>query len=177
MGIGGRPDSELATAAGLELGALGGIRVNEYTRISDAAIWAVGDVVEVKNRVTGKWQLVPLAGPANRQGRIAATAILHHFSCSNGETPPLAFEGVLGTAVCEVFGLTVAVTGANAQNLPLETLRDRLHELPRDRDIWLVCGVGQRAYYAFRVLMQNGLQVKVLSGGMQTYQSRMQASG
>jgi rhodanese-related sulfurtransferase len=61
----------------------------------------------------------------------------------------------------------------NARNLPLETLRDRLHELPRDRDIWLVCGVGQRAYYAFRLLMQNGFQVRVLSGGMQTYRARM----
>ena len=63
----------------------------------------------------------------------------------------------------------------NAQNLPLETLRDRLEELPQDREIWLICGVGQRAYYAIRLLLQNGLQVKVLSGGMQTYQSRKRA--
>jgi rhodanese-related sulfurtransferase len=64
---------------------------------------------------------------------------------------------------------------SNAENLPLETLCDRLHELPQDREIWLICGVGQRAYYAIRLLLQNGLQVKVLSGGMQTYQARMMA--
>ncbi len=316
VGIGVRPESTLARVAGLELGALGGIRVDEYMRTSDPMIWAVGDVVEVKNRITREWQLVPLAGPANRQGRVAATAIIHHFTCSDrAAKPPLAFEGVLGTAVCEVFGLTVATTGAsekllrragmayekiylhpgdhasyfpgakpihmkllfsetdgrllgaqavgevgvarridviatammdgstvfdleelelcyapqfgaakdpvnvagmvagnylrgdlplanwselekttallvdvrsetefagghipNAQNLPLETLRDRLDELPQDRDIWLICGVGQRAYYAIRLLLQNGLQVKVLSGGMQTYQARIRAS-
>lgn len=316
VGIGVRPESTLARVADLELGALGGIRVDEYMRTSDPMIWAVGDVVEVKNRITQEWQLVPLAGPANRQGRVAATAIIHHFTCGDrAEKPPLAFGGVLGTAVCEVFGLTVATTGAsekllrragmayekiylhpgdhasyfpgakpihmkllfsetdgrilgaqavgevgvarridviatammsgstvfdledlelcyapqfgaakdpvnvagmvagnylrgdlplanwselektsallvdvrsetefagghipNAQNLPLETLRDRLHELPQDREIWLICGVGQRAYYAIRLLLQNGLQVKVLSGGMQTYQARIRAS-
>jgi NADPH-dependent 2,4-dienoyl-CoA reductase/sulfur reductase-like enzyme/rhodanese-related sulfurtransferase len=315
LGIGVRPESELAETAGLELGALRGIRVDEYMRTNDAAIWAVGDVVEVKNRVTGDWQLVPLAGPANRQGRVAATAILHHFEYGDSTPPPLKFEGVLGTAVCEVFGLTIACTGAsekalrrvamdyekvylhpghhatyfpgakpihikllfsktdgrilgaqavgelgvarridiiatvimqgaavfdleelelcyapqfgaakdpvnvagmiaanhlrgtlpladwdelaktsallvdvrseaefagghipNAHNLPLETLRDRLHELPQDREIWLVCGVGQRAYYAMRVLMQEGFRVKVLSGGMQTYKAWTRAS-
>ncbi|MDF9392994.1 MULTISPECIES: FAD-dependent oxidoreductase [Methylococcus] len=314
LGIGVRPESGLAAAAGLELGALGGIRVDEWMRTSDPAIWAVGDVVEVKNRVTGEWQLVPLAGPANRQGRVAATAILHHFACSDGTRSPLKFDGVLGTAACEVFGLTIACTGASekvlrragmdyekvylhpghhasyfpgakpihikllfsktdgrilgaqavgeidvarridviatammqeatvfdlenlelcyapqfgaakdpvnlagmiaanhlrgdlpladweelttttallldvrseaefagdhiphAQNLPLETLRERLHELPRDREIWLVCGVGQRAYYAYRLLQQKGLRVKVLSGGMQTYRARRRA--
>jgi NADPH-dependent 2,4-dienoyl-CoA reductase/sulfur reductase-like enzyme/rhodanese-related sulfurtransferase len=317
VGVGVHPESSLARAAGLELGALGGIRVDDFMLTSDASIWAVGDVVEVKNRITQEWQLVPLAGPANRQGRVAATAILHHFSCSDQKIrPPLAFEGVLGTAVCEVFGLTVATTGANekllrrarmdyqriylhpghhvsyfpgakpihikllfsetdgrllgaqavgeidvarridviatammkgltvfdleelelcyapqfgaakdpvnfagmvasnhlrgdlpladweelekttailvdvrseaefaaghipnAQNFPLETLRVRYHDLPDDREIWLICGVGQRAYYAFRLLQQNGLQVKVLSGGMQTYQAWLQANG
>jgi len=314
IGIGVRPDAALARAAGLELGALGGIRVDEFMRTSDPAIWAVGDVVEVKNRITREWQLVPLAGPANRQGRVAGTAIIHHFTCSDQATPLLAFEGVLGTAVCEVFGLTIACTGTNekqlrhagmayekvylhpghhagyfpgakpihikllfsktdgrilgaqavgeagvagridviatammsgdtvfeledlelcyapqfgaakdpvnlagmvagnhlrgdlpladwselekttallvdvrsetefadghipkAQNFPLETLRDRFHELPQNREIWLICGVGQRAYYAFRLLLQTGLPVKVLSGGMQTYKAWMQA--
>ncbi|MCL7420888.1 MAG: FAD-dependent oxidoreductase [Methylobacter sp.] len=317
LGIGVRPDAALARDAGLELGELGGIRVDPYQRTSDEAIWAVGDVVEVKNRISGQWQLVPLAGPANRQGRVAATAILHQFACQEiGTQPPLDFEGVLGTAVCGVFGLTVACTGVNekqlqrsgmdfekvylhpghhasyfpgarpihikllfakadgrifgaqavgeldvtrvidviatammqgasvfdledlelcyapqfgaakdpvnmagmvaanhlrgdlqladwdalgstaallvdvrsdaeyagghipdAQNIPLESLRDRLHELPRTREIWLICGVGQRAYYAYRLLEQNGLQVKVLSGGMQTHQARMRTVG
>lgn len=286
-------------------------------RSSDPAIWAVGDVVEVKNRVTREWQLAPLAGPANRQGRVAATAILHRFAGNDpNRKPPLAFEGVLGTAICEVFGLTVATTGVNekqlkragmdfakvylhpghhvsyfpgakpihmkllfsktdgaiygaqavgeagvarridiiaaamikdgtvydleefelcyapqfgaakdpvnlagmvagnylrgdlpladwselnttgallldvrgehefaaasipnARNLPLENLRERVEELPRDREIWLICGVGQRAYYAHRLLEQHGLQVKVLSGGMQTYRTWKQVWG
>lgn len=311
VGIGVHPDTGLARAAGLELGGLGGIRVDEYMCTSDPNIWAVGDVVEVKNRITQEWQLVPLAGPTNRQGRVAATAIIHQFSCSDRNLKsPLTFDGVLGTAVCEVFGLTIAITGAsekllrrsgmeynkvylhpghhagyfpgakpihikllfsethgkllgaqaigeagvarridviatammngatifdledlelcyapqfgaakdpvnlagmvagnylrgdlpladweelettsallldvrsefefagghipNARNIPLELLRDRFHELPQNQEIWLICGVGQRAYYAYRLLMQNGLQVKVLSGGMQTYNS------
>jgi rhodanese-related sulfurtransferase len=59
----------------------------------------------------------------------------------------------------------------DARNIPLEELRTRLDELPRNREIWLVCGVGQRAYYAIRTLVQTGFRVKVLSGGMQTYQT------
>lgn len=309
VGIGVRPESSLARTAGLELGEFGGVRVDEYMLTSDPCIWAVGDVVEVKNRITKEWQLVPLAGPANRQGRVAATAIIHQFSCSDlNLKSPLTFDGVLGTAVCEVFGLTIAITGANekllrrtgidyakiylhpghhasyfpgakpihikllfsktdgrilgaqaigevgvarridviatamssnatvfdledlelcyapqfgaakdpvnlagmiagnylrgdlpladwnelettsallldvrsetefvgghipnAKNIQLENLRDRYHELPKNQEIWLICGVGQRAYYAYRLLAQNGLQVKVLSGGMQTF--------
>jgi len=308
VGVGVRPDAALARAAGLELGAMGGIRVDEFMHTSDHSIWAVGDVVEVKNRITQEWQLVPLAGPANRQGRVAATAIIDYFTNSNQPTQPLAFEGVLGTAVCEVFGFTAACTGtnekqlrhagidyeriylhpghhasyfpgakpihikllfskidgrifgaqalgeagvtgridvisttmkkggtvfdleelelcyapqfgsakdpvnlvgmvaanylrndllladwdelektsallvdvrsqmefkedhiSNAQNFPLESMRERFHELPQNREIWLICGVGQRAYYASRLLTQQGYQVKVLSGGMQTY--------
>lgn len=310
IGIGVRPETTLAKAAGLELGGLGGIRVDEFMRTSDPSIWAVGDVVEVKNRITQEWQLVPLAGPANRQGRVAATAIIHQFIHGDNGAPPLIFDGVLGTAVCEIFGFSIACTGSNekqliragidyekiylhpghhasyfpgakpihikllfstpdgrilgtqavgevgvarridviatammnratvfeleelelcyapqfgsakdpvnlagmvagnylrgdlpladwseletttallvdvrsesefnaghienARNIPLETLRDRLHELPNNREIWLVCGVGQRAYYAIRLLLQNGFKVKILSGGMETYQA------
>jgi rhodanese-related sulfurtransferase len=61
----------------------------------------------------------------------------------------------------------------NAWNIPLETLRNRLQELPHDREIWLVCGVGQRSYYALRLLLQNGFQVKILSGGMETFEAWM----
>lgn len=310
LGMGVRPETTLAKACGLELGELGGIRVDEFMRSNDPAIWAAGDVVEVKNRVTGEWQLVPLAGPANRQGRVAATNIIRGFQ-GNGKTPPMAFKGIIGTAVCEVFGLTVATTGASekllrqkgvvdyqkiylhpghhasyfpgakpihlkllfstrdgrilgaqgvgeaevarridviatammsdgtvydledlelcyapqfgaakdpanlagmlaanhmrgdlpladwdglsqtdallldvrshneygqghipgAVNIPLEELRGNLGQLPEDREIWLVCGVGQRAYYAIRILMQNGFLVKILSGGMQTFKT------
>jgi NADPH-dependent 2,4-dienoyl-CoA reductase/sulfur reductase-like enzyme/rhodanese-related sulfurtransferase len=300
LSIGVRPETDLARAAGLELGERGGIRVDERMRTSDPAVWAVGDAVEVMNVASGQWELIPLAGPANRQGRIAADVI-----CGRDAR----FRGVQGTAVCGFFGLTVALTGATekslrragrddfeavylhpghhvgyypgaqpihlkllfrksdgvvlgaqavgeegverridviataiqmgatvfdleeaelcyapqygaakdpvnlagmvasnvmrrdvelapwgelaattaflldvrepaewqggcldgAVNIPLGQLRDRLEELPRDREIWLNCGVGQRAYYACRILSQHGFRAKNLSGGYQTY--------
>ncbi|MEI8387994.1 MAG: FAD-dependent oxidoreductase [Verrucomicrobiota bacterium] len=300
LAIGVRPETALAKAAGLELGARGGIRVNDQMRTGDPNIWAVGDAVEVKDVVTGEWTLIPLAGPANRQGRIAADGICGRDS---------KFRGVQGTAICGVFDLAVASTGASeksllragitdyekvylhpsnhvgyypgakpinlkllfrksdgrilgaqavgeagvdrridviataiqfggtvfdleeselcyapqfggakdpvnyagmiaanslrgdhpladwkellpgsallvdvrdpdefeeghiagAINLPLNDLRARLNELPRDRELWLYCRVGQRGYYAARLLMQHGFQVKNLSGGYLTY--------
>ncbi|NJD07623.1 MAG: CoA-disulfide reductase [Methylococcaceae bacterium] len=314
LGIGVRPETTLARGCGLELGALGGIRVDEHMRTGDPHIWAVGDVVEVRNRISGDWQLLPLAGPANRQGRVAGTDIINRLAGRDRHAPPpsLTFNGSLGTAVCEVFGLTAAVTGLSekalrrqgtvdfervylhpghhasyfpgakpihikllfekpdgrilgaqavgeadvarridviatamamgatvydleelelcyapqfgaakdpvnvagmiaanhlrgdlplaawsdlattdallldvrseaeyhldhlegALNIPLEQLRARLGELPGNRDIRLICGVGQRAYYATRILAQHGFRVQVLSGGLQTYRSR-----
>ncbi|MFZ4777322.1 MAG: FAD-dependent oxidoreductase [Terrimicrobiaceae bacterium] len=300
LAIGVRPENALAKAAGLELGARGGIRVDEQMRTTDSNIWAVGDAVEVKDVVTGEWTLIPLAGPANRQGRIAADVICGRDS---------RFRGVQGTAICGVFDLAVASTGASekslvragvtdydkvylhpanhvgyypgakpinmklifrksdgrilgaqavgeaavdrridviataiqfggtvfdleeselcyapqfgaakdpvnfagmiaanslrgdvpladwkqllpesatlldvrdpdefeeghipgAINLPLNELRSRLGELPRDRELWLYCRVGQRGYYAARLLMQHGFQVKNLPGGYLTY--------
>lgn len=300
LAIGVSPETALAKAAGLELGARGGIRVNDQMRTGDPNIWAVGDAVEVKDVVTGEWTLIPLAGPANRQGRIAADGICGRDS---------KFRGVQGTAICGVFDLAVASTGASeksllragitdyekvylhpsnhvgyypgakpinlkllfrksdgrilgaqavgeagvdrridviataiqfggtvfdleeselcyapqfggakdpvnyagmiaanslrgdhpladwkellpgsallvdvrdpdefeeghiagAINLPLNDLRARLNELPRDRELWLYCRVGQRGYYAARLLMQHGFQVKNLSGGYLTY--------
>jgi NADPH-dependent 2,4-dienoyl-CoA reductase/sulfur reductase-like enzyme/rhodanese-related sulfurtransferase len=300
LSIGVRPEADLAQAAGLELGERGGIRVDERMRTSDPDIWAVGDAVEVMNTASGQWELIPLAGPANRQGRIAADVI-----CGRDAR----FRGVQATAVCGFFGLTVALTGATekslrragrddyeavylhtghhvgyypgaqpihlkllfrksdgvvlgaqavgeegverridvistamqmgatvfdleeaelcyapqygaakdpvnlagmvasnvvrgdmelapwrdlattaaflldvrepaecqggcfdgAINIPLGQLRDRLEELPRDREIWVNCGVGQRAYYACRILSQHGFRVKNFSGGYQTY--------
>jgi len=300
VALGVRPEAALARDAGLEIGELGGFRVNEQMRTSDAHIWAVGDAVEVRNIVTGRWCLMPLAGPANRQGRLAADAI-----CGR----EVRFAGVQGTSVCGVFGLTVAATGASekvlrrdgasdyaavylhpyhhatyypgakrlhlklifsrkdgrilgaqavgevgvekridviamaiqkggtvfdleqselcyapqygaakdpinmagmlaanvlrsdmpladwrlleetqamiidvrdpdefaaghidgAVNVPLTELRNRLEELPREREIWVHCAVGQRAYYAARVLLQRGFRVRNLSGGYLTY--------
>jgi NADPH-dependent 2,4-dienoyl-CoA reductase/sulfur reductase-like enzyme/rhodanese-related sulfurtransferase len=302
LAIGVRPESKLARDAGLEIGALGGIRVDQQIRTSDPRIWAVGDAVEVKNRVTGQWELIPLAGPANRQGRIAADVICGRDS---------RFKGVQATAVCGFFGLTVALTGATekvlrtagivdfesvylhpghhvgyypgakpihlklvfrrsdglvlgaqavgeegverridvistaiqmgatvfdleeaelcyapqygaakdpvnvagmiaanvvhgdvdlapwsklyaadallldvrepaefkagcldgAVNIPLGQLRGRMAEVPRDRQIWVNCGVGRRAYYACRLLSQHGFSVSNLSGGFQTYRA------
>lgn len=302
LAIGVRPESNLAREAGLEIGERGGIRVDSRMRTSDPHIWAVGDVVEVRNRVTGQWELIPLAGPANRQGRIAAEAICGRDS---------RFAGVQATAVCGFFGLTVALTGATekslrragiedyevvylhpgshagyypgakpihlklifrrsdglvlgaqavgedgverridvistaiqmgatvldleeaelcyapqygaakdpvnvagmiaanvvrggvelapwpelhkaealfldvrepaeysrgclngAVNIPLGQLRGRMEELPRDCEIWVNCGVGQRAYYACRLLSQHGFRVRNLSGGYHTYRA------
>jgi NADPH-dependent 2,4-dienoyl-CoA reductase/sulfur reductase-like enzyme/rhodanese-related sulfurtransferase len=318
LGIGVRPVVALARDAGLEAGERGGIRVDAQMRSSDPRIWAVGDAVEVRDVVTGSWGPVPLAGPANRQGRIAAASILGRVA-EPGEPAGSAsrFRGVQGTAICGVFDLTVASTGASekalrragverfsrvylhpgshvgyypgarpihikllfssddgrilgaqavgeqgvdrridvvamaqqlggtvfdleeselcyapqfgaakdpvnlagmiaanhlrgdlplaewselgadgalvvdvrtpgefqsghipgARNLPLEELRGRLDELPRDREIQLVCGVGQRAYYATRALLQRGFRVKNLSGGMATWRAFQAAGG
>jgi rhodanese-related sulfurtransferase len=295
LGIGVRPENWLAKNAGLEIGALGGIRVDEQMRTSDPDIFAVGDAVEVKDYITGQWGLVALAGPANRQGRIAADVIAGRDS---------RFRGTQGTAIIGLFGAAAAWTGAsekmlkragetdyekiylypnshagyypgakylamkilfrksdgrvlgaqavgqdgvdkridaiamviqmggtiydleeaelcyapqfgsakspinfagmvaadvlsgdmplahwNAEssallldvrhpaelaveqapgviNIPLDQLRARLDELPRDREIHIICRSGQRAYYATRILLQNGFDARVISGGM-----------
>jgi rhodanese-related sulfurtransferase len=295
LGIGVRPESWLAREAGLEIGERGGIRVDEQMRTSDPDILAVGDVVEVKDVVTGRWTLIPLAGPANRQGRIAAEVIAGRDS---------RFRGSQGTAIIGLFGSAAGCTGASekmlnllgdtdyekvylypnshsgyypgaqalalkvifrrsdgrllgaqafgmdgvdkridalamaiqmggtvyaleeaelsyapqfgsakspvnfvgmvaagvlrgdmpvthwdspdgaflldvrepaelrvqsvpgAFNIPLGQLRARLAELPRDRDIHVFCQSGQRSYYATRILLQNGVRARNISGGM-----------
>ncbi|HWR71368.1 MAG TPA: FAD-dependent oxidoreductase [Dehalococcoidia bacterium] len=310
MGI--RPESKLAKEAGLEIGQLGGIRVNDRMRTSDEHIWAVGDAVEVRDFVTGDWSLIPLAGPANRQGRIAADVIMGRDA---------RFRGVQGTAVCRAFDITVAATGASEKNLqrrgvggqpaqyekiylhpghhanyypgarpitiklifsvkdgrilgaqavgeegvekridviamaiqrgftvfdleeaelcyapqfgtakdpvnvagmiaanvmrgdapvahwkdilgskalildvrepgefkmghvegainiPLNSLRVRMHELPRDREILVYCAVGQRSYYASRALRLHGFNARNISGGMRSYHAERQIKG
>ncbi len=108
LAIGVRPETTLAKDAGLTLGERGGIRVDAQMRTSDLHIWAVGDAVEVRDRITGTWTLLPLAGPANRQGRIAADAICGHAA---------EFHGTQGTAICGVFDLAVASTGASEKAL------------------------------------------------------------
>jgi NADPH-dependent 2,4-dienoyl-CoA reductase/sulfur reductase-like enzyme/rhodanese-related sulfurtransferase len=305
LATGVTPEVSLARQAGLELGKLGGIRVNDRMQTSDKSIWAVGDAVEVRNVVTGEWSLTPLAGPASRQGRIAADVIMGRDS---------KFRGVQGTMVCQVLGLTVAATGVNektlaalknkiqyekvylhpghhagyypgakqmtikllfsptdgrilgaqavgeegvekridvislaiqkeatifdleeaemcyapqfgsakdpinfagmiaanslrgdsplthwqgldpgyylldvreplefssghvdgATNIPLPALRARLNELPRDKAIAVYCVVGQRSYYATRILKQNGFSVKNISGGITSYKQQSQ---
>ena len=300
LAIGVRPETALAKAAGLELGERGGIRVDDQMHTSDPHIWAVGDAVETRDIITGQATLIPLAGPANRQGRIAADVICGRDS---------RFRGVQGTAICGVFDIAVASTGASekalqragitdydkvylhpnqhvgyypgakqinlklifrksdgrilgaqavgeadvarridviataiqfggtvydleeaelcyapqfggakdpvnfagmiasnalrgdnpladwgqlgsdgaflldvrdpdefeeghipgAVNLPLNEIRTRMEELPRDREISIYCGVGQRAYYATRILLQNGYHAKNLAGGIRTY--------
>ncbi len=295
LALGVRPDTTLAKMAGLEIGERGGIRVNDQMLTSDPHIFAVGDAVEVKDFVTGEWSLIALAGPANRQGRIAADVIAGRDS---------RFRGTQGTAIVGLFGSVVAWTGVsektmkrrgdtdyekiylypnshagyypnakpiamkvifrksdgrllgaqalgedgvdkrisafaallqmgatiydleeselcyapafgsakdpvnfagmiaadvlsgdmplshwreamneflldvrepmelavesvpNAINIPLGQIRDRLNELPRDREIHVICRSGQRAYYATRILLQHGFNAKTISGGM-----------
>jgi NADPH-dependent 2,4-dienoyl-CoA reductase/sulfur reductase-like enzyme/rhodanese-related sulfurtransferase len=295
LALGVRPDTTLASMAGIEIGELGGIRVDDQMRTSDPDIFAVGDAVEVKDFVTREWSLIALAGPANRQARIAADVIAGRDS---------RFRGTQGTSIVELFGAAVAWTGANektlerlgdtdfekiylypnshagyypgakpiamkvlfrrsdgrvlgaqavgedgvdkriselalaiqlgatvydleqvelcyappfgsakdpinfagmvaagvlrgdmplshwdalddaflldvrepfelavehvpeAVNIPLGELRSRLDELPRDREISVICRSGQRAYYAARMLSQNGFEASVVSGGM-----------
>ena len=108
LGLGVKPEVGLATDAGLEIGERGGIRVNEHLQTSDPHIWAVGDAIEVRDGVTGQWALIPLAGPANRQGRIAADNILGR---------PSRYEHTWGTAILRLFKLTAGCTGANEKSL------------------------------------------------------------
>ncbi|GLR06085.1 NADH oxidase [Vibrio hyugaensis] len=113
MAIGVRPETKLAQEAGLQIGALGGIYTNEYMQTSDPSIYAVGDAVEEKDFVTGEQTLVPLAGPANRQGRMAADNML-----GRQET----YQGTQGTAICKIFDLAVASTGKNEKQLKRENI-------------------------------------------------------
>lgn len=108
LAIGVRPEITLAKEAGLEIGRLGGIRVNDQMRTSDERIWAVGDAVEVRDFVSSEWSLFPLAGVANRQGRLAADVILGREA---------TFRGVQGTIVCKIFNITVAATGMSEKSL------------------------------------------------------------
>jgi len=297
LALGVRPDTALAKAAGLAIGERGGIRVDDQMRTSDPAIFAVGDAIEVKDFVTGQWSLVALAGPANRQGRIAADVIAgraSHFRGTQGTSIIGLFDGAaawtgvsektlqklgdadyekiylfpnshagyypgakmlglkvlfrtsdgrllgaqaLGTdgpavdkrisalAVALQFGATIYdleeaelcyapqfgsakdavnfagmvagdvlhgdmplahwtdTTGAflldvrqpvelavervsGAVNIPLGELRTRLGELPRGREILVICRSAQRAYYATRILAQNGFTARTISGGL-----------
>lgn len=109
LSIGVRPETKLAKDAGLAIGERGGITVNDYMQTSDANIYALGDAVEVRHLVTGQPALIPLAGPANKQGRIVADNIVF----GNKEKYP----GSIGTSIAKVFDLTVAAAGANAKLL------------------------------------------------------------
>ena len=119
LSIGVAPNSRFLESSGLALGARGHIIVDASLRTSDAHIYAVGDAIEVTNPFTGKSSAVPLAGPANKQGRIAAGNML-------GSTPG-AYLGTMGTAIAKVFDLDVGVTGATekfcrVENIPVDSV-------------------------------------------------------
>ncbi|HIH77941.1 MAG TPA: FAD-dependent oxidoreductase [Halobacteria archaeon] len=119
LSIGVRPEVKLARDAGLEIGDLGGIRVDNKMRTSDKHIWAIGDAIEVKDFVTGRWTLVPLAGPANREGRLVADAIFGR---------DVKFRGVQGTSVVGVLGMTLASTGTSEKTL--KRINESREEIP-----------------------------------------------
>lgn len=108
FGVGVRPENKLAVEAGLDVGPRGGIRVNDYLQTSDPDIYAVGDAIEVKDALSGEQTQVPLAGPANRQGRIAADNVFGRA---------VTYRGTQGTAILGFFNRTVAITGANEKVL------------------------------------------------------------
>ncbi len=108
LSIGVRPENRLAKEADLELGVRGTIRVNSHMQTSDPDIYAVGDVVEVINRITDEPTNMALAGPASRQGRMVADHITGR---------DVSFKGVVGTSVVKVFDLTVSAVGLNTHQL------------------------------------------------------------
>ena len=108
FGVGVRPENALAIGAGLAVGVRGGIQVNEYLQTSDPDIFAVGDAIAVQDVILGDSTQVPLAGPANRQGRIAADNALGRM---------VKYRGTQGTAILGFFDRTAAITGAAEKTL------------------------------------------------------------
>jgi CoA-disulfide reductase len=108
MAIGVRPESDLAEQAGLDLGLKGAIKVNEYLQTSDPNIYALGDAIEVKHYINGHPAHIPLAWPANRQGRMVADNI---YGAKK------TYKGTLGTSVAKIFDLTAASTGLNEKTV------------------------------------------------------------
>lgn len=133
LSIGVRPNSQLAKEAGLKVNARGGIVVNPYMQTSDPFIYAAGDVVEVDNYVTKEKTMIPLAGPANKQGRIVADNI-----AGDKKT----YEGSLGTAVAKVFDLTAASVGMNEK-----TLKAQGKEKGKDYETLLIIQKSHAGYY------------------------------
>ncbi len=109
LAIGVRPETTLARACGLELGSTGGIKVDSYLQTSDPDIYAVGDAIEVTQFISGRQALIPLAGPANRQGRMAADNIVF----GNKQQ----YRGTQGTSILKAFDLAAATTGLNEKQL------------------------------------------------------------
>lgn len=116
MCVGVRPETQLAQEAGLAIGPTGGILVDDQMRTSDPRVFAVGDAVEIREFVSGDPALIPLAGPANRQGRIAAEVILGRAS---------RYKATQGTSICKVFDLSFAMTGLSETMLQRKGLAYR----------------------------------------------------
>ena len=133
LAIGVRPNGELAKEANLDTNKRGGVIVDEYLKTSDENIYAVGDVIEVKDLVDNNPTMIPLAGPANKQGRMAADNI-----CGANEK----YKGTQGTAIVKVFDLTVASTGHNEKSLKAAG-----KEIHKDYEVTLVGPKSHASYY------------------------------
>ena len=133
LSIGVRPNGQLAGDAGLELNQRGGIVVDERLRTADESIYAIGDVIEVRDLVSGEPAMVPLAGPANKQGRMVADII-----CGADRS----YKGTQGTSVAKVFDLTAASTGSNEKALQRRGLARG-----KDYDYVLVRNNNHAGYY------------------------------
>jgi len=124
LGIGVKPETALAIKAGLAIGSTGGILVNEYLQTSDPSIYAAGDAIQVRDIVTGRDALVPMASPANRQGRTIADNI-----CGRA----IRYRGTQGTGIVKFMDMVIAVTGANSRILQkqnIEYLSCLIHPFP-----------------------------------------------
>ena len=123
LAIGVKPETQLAKMAGIELGKRGGFKVDDQMRTSNPDIFAVGDAVEVKDFVTGEWTLIPLAGPANRQGRIVADVLCGRES---------RYRGTQGTSICKIFDAAISQTGVSEKTLKRlgETDYEKIYTYP-----------------------------------------------
>lgn len=110
LATGIKPEVKLAIDAGLDIGENGGIKVNEFLQTNDPDIYAVGDAIETEELISKRKMIIPLAGPANKQGRVVANNI-----CGRQER----YKGTLATSILKVFNITVASTGINERSLPL----------------------------------------------------------
>ncbi len=125
MAIGVKPETELAQAAGLEIGSTGGIKVDHNYRTNDPAIYAVGDAIEVFHKLTGKPTRLALAGPAQRQARAAADAMYGKTHNNNG---------VIGSSVVQIFDMHAASTGLNEKTAKANGFNyDFVYIIPNDK--------------------------------------------
>ena len=134
LSIGVRANTAIAKDAGLELNQRGGVVVDETMKTSDPNIYAIGDMIEVTNKVNNLKTMIPLAGPANKQGRAVAANIL-------GLQEEL-YEGSIGTSVAKVFDLTIANTGENEKSLIARGLK-----IKEDYNIALIHPMSHAGYY------------------------------
>ncbi|MFW5689270.1 MAG: FAD-dependent oxidoreductase [Spirochaetota bacterium] len=111
LSVGVRPTLAIAREAGLEIGPAGGLAVNEALQTSDPSVFAAGDMVEIAHTVMGRTVRIPLAGPANRQGRIASENAVRSMLGESAHLPGRTYRGAMGTSVVKLFGAVAGSTG------------------------------------------------------------------